>query len=78
MVEQHKHEWPTIERDMSDANRNGLDAAKAGARGWNKAKAMDWARANNKLNSANKPAQTLNAAMNSMASLTSRKHTLKG
>ena len=77
MIEQHKHEWPTIERDMSDANRNGLNAAKAGVRGWNEAKAKDWAHANNRLNRAHKPAQTLNVAMNSMASLPSRKHTLK-
>lgn len=77
MVKQHKHEWQSIERDMQDANRNGLDAAKAGAREWDEVKALEWARAKGKLTNIDKPAQSLSGAMNSMASLaTSRKHTL--
>ena len=41
--------WPTIERDISDASKNGLDAAKAGSRKWNGQIALNWARANNKI-----------------------------
>jgi hypothetical protein len=41
--------WPTIERDISDASKNGLDAAKAGRRKWNGQIALNWARANNKI-----------------------------
>jgi hypothetical protein len=41
--------WPTIERDISDASKNGLDAAKAGPRKWNWQIALNWARANNKI-----------------------------
>jgi len=50
MIAQHEHEWHTIKRDMADAKRNGLSAAaKEGARGWREADAMEWARANNRL-----------------------------
>ena len=79
MVEQHKHEWPSIERDMQDASRNGLDAAKAGEREWDEFEALEWARTKGKLTSIDKTAQSLSGAMNSMASLaTSRKHRLLG
>lgn len=69
MIEQHKHEWPTIRLDIKDAYRNGLNAAKAGERGWYEAKAMEWARTNGKLTSIDKPAHTLALAMNNMSSL---------
>jgi len=77
MVTQHKHQWPTIERDMNDASTNGLAAAKAGARGWYEPYALEWARANNKLTNNAKPANQLAQAMNSMGNLPGRKHTQK-
>lgn len=73
MIAQHKRKWPTIERDMSDAKRNGLHIAKAGSRGWWEAKALDWARANNKLLDADRPAAGLALAINSMANLPGKK-----
>ena len=72
MVEQHKHHWPTIERDMTDASSNELASAKAGARGWIESDALMWARANNKLTDTAKPAALLAHTMNS---LSGRKHT---
>ena len=76
MIGQHKHQWPSIERDMQDANRNGLNAAKAGARGWREAMSLEWARANGRLESNDAP-DALRGAINTMASLpTSRTHTL--
>jgi hypothetical protein len=78
MVAQHAHEWPTLERDMTDASTNGLAAAKAGARGWYEPDAMEWARANNKLANTSKSASSLTQAMNSMGNLPGRKHTLEG
>ncbi len=78
MITQHKQRWPTIESDMSDASTNGLHAAKAGARGWTETAALDWARANNKLLGAAKPADELAQAMHSMGSLPRKEHILKG
>ena len=53
MIEQHKHEWPTIARDIADAKRNGLSGvAKESARGWREAEAMEWARTKGKLKGA--------------------------
>lgn len=49
MIEQHKHEWPTIEQDIKDAKRNGLSMAKAGERDWKEHEAMEWARNKGKL-----------------------------
>lgn len=73
MLNQHRHEWPTIERDMADASKNGLSAAKAGARDWNEATALEWARANNKL----KNAQVANLD-GAMRNLPSRRHRMDG
>lgn len=79
MIAQHKHEWPTIEKDMKDAGRNGLHKAKGGAREWHEAKAMDWARAKGKLKSSDKPELSLTDVMNNMTRIEpSRKHILKG
>ena len=75
MIEQHKHDWPTIEVDIKGASDNGLDAAKAGPRGWWELEAMEWARSKGKLLSAVKPAAELAQTMNSMASLPGRKYT---
>ena len=74
MLGQHKPRWPTIERDMKDANENGLNSARAGFRGWIEADALEWARANNKLV---KPAGSLLHAVNSMANVPGRKHTME-
>ncbi len=79
LVAAHVHEWPTIESDISDAATNGLAAtAKAGARGWWEDAALIWARANGKLISAAKTADSLAQAMHNMGNLPSRKHTLRG
>ncbi len=75
MVEQHKHQWPTIERDMTDASKNRLASAKAGKRGWNEADALAWARANNKLVNTSNTVSSLTQGVNSMSSLPGRKHT---
>lgn len=79
MIDQHKHEWPTIEQDIKDAGRNGLNKAKADQREWKEAEAMEWARAKGKLISIDKPTDGLAGAMGKMASLpVSRKHTCEG
>lgn len=75
LIDAHKHEWSTIERDISDASSNGLDAAKAGPRSWNEAIAMEWAQARGKLK---KSSSELAVATHNMASLSSRTHKLKG
>lgn len=79
LIAAHVHEWPSIERDIADANTNGLAAAaKAGARGWKEEAALVWARANGKLISAAKPANSLAQAMHNLGTLPSRKHTMQG
>lgn len=49
MITNHKKNWPTIERDIKDASKNGLVAAKFSDRKWVEELALNWARANNKL-----------------------------
>ena len=79
LIAAHVHEWPSIERDIADANTNGLAAAaKAGARGWKEEAALVWARANGKLISAAKPANSLAQAMHNLGTLPHRKHTIQG
>ena len=79
LIAAHVHEWPTIERDIADANTNGLAAAaKASARGWFEDAALMWARANGKLISAAKPADSLAQAMHNLGALPSRRHTMLG
>ena len=79
LVAAHVHEWPTIERDISDAKANGLaTAAKAGTRGWREADALTWARAKGKLISAAKPADSLTQAMHNLGKLPSQKHMMQG
>ncbi len=75
LIAAHVHEWPTIERDIADATKNGLaTVAKAGERGWLEDAALNWARANGKLKSTAKPADSLAQAMHNLGSLPSRKH----
>lgn len=78
LIKAHKHEWPTIERDLQDASENGLSAAKAGRRDWNDAAALCWARAKGKLEGTATPAGELSSAFHRMSVLPSRKHTIKG
>lgn len=78
MIEQHKHEWPTIKRDIADAGRNGLSAAKAGVRGWHEQDALEWARANNKLENTSKSSYSLTQGVNTMTKLPGRIHRLEG
>lgn len=78
LIDAHEHEWPTIRGDIAGAASNGLKAAKAGSRGWYEGTAMEWARAKGKLTGKNETTSTLNGAMNRMATLPVRKHTLEG
>lgn len=76
LIAQHKHEWPTIERDLQDASTNGLSqAAKARARDWYEAEAVEWARSKNKLTQAGNKNDSLTSAMHT---LPGRKHIMKG
>ena len=77
LIQAHKHEWSTVERDLKDASKNGLSAAKAGLRNWNQAAALQWARAKGKLTTTAQPVNDLANAFHSMSNLPSRKHTLK-
>lgn len=68
LIAQHKHEWPTVERDIRDASVNGLSkAAKAGARDWYETEALDWARSKNKLIAPRNP-EPLNNLMRHLPS----------
>lgn len=74
LIEQHKHEWPTIAGDIAGAKRNGLSAAKAGARGWREVDAIEWARNNGKLQSTDKPGDLLASGMHKMSDLPARRY----
>lgn len=76
LISAHEQDWPTIARDIADASKNGLSAARAGAREWVEAKALQWARSKGKLIGANHPARNLEQSMNRMASLPGKKHAL--
>lgn len=42
--------WPTIDADLSDASRNGLNVARTGKHGmWDESKAIEWAKSKGKL-----------------------------
>ncbi|MDO8732708.1 MAG: hypothetical protein Q7L55_09095 [Actinomycetota bacterium] len=76
MIAQHKHEWPTIVGDMSNAVDNKLASAKAGKRRWKEADAIAWAKANNKLISNANPADSLPQIMHNMSTLPTTRHKL--
>lgn len=78
LIKEHQHEWPTIATNIAGANRNGLAAAKAGARGWLEDVAMEWARNNGKLKSKAQPSDTLTSAMHKMSDLPAQRHQLEG
>lgn len=49
LIEELQGEWPTIIKDLSDASRNGLKAAKAEGHGmWDVEKASEWAESRGK------------------------------
>lgn len=74
IIAQHEHEWPTVVQDIKDAARNGLSAAaKADAREWREADAMEWARTKGKLTSIEKPGKALAGANSIFNSQTSHK-----
>jgi len=75
LVKAHSHHWPTIVGDLKDANKNGLAAAKAGARDWTESLALLWARSKGKLTAEDASGTT--QAMHRMVSLPSRTHTQK-
>jgi len=54
LISSLKNAWPTIERDLADASKNGLSAAKAGSRKWDMARVVNWGRANNKIVDVNR------------------------
>lgn len=76
LIDTHEHHWPTIRDDLKNASSNGLEAAKAGLRGWYETRALEWARAKGKLNDADSPAGELAKAHKNMASLPTRRRTL--
>jgi len=51
LVSECQSDWPTIERDIQDASRNGLAAAAklTDGRGWDKDRALEWAKERGKL-----------------------------
>jgi hypothetical protein len=55
LIQAHKNDWPTIQRDLKDASKNGLAKAKAGDRDWYEDLALEWARSRGKLNAAPNP-----------------------
>ena len=73
MVGMYKSKWPSIENDIRAASENGLSAAKAGKRGWDEARALEWARSKGKLIEPSDSA----VPANSMFNLPGKKHTLQ-
>lgn len=55
LTRRHLSLWPTIQSDIKSASSNGLDFAKAGARGWNEDMAVAWAKAQGKYKDETKP-----------------------
>ncbi len=49
LVEKNCHKWPAIEADLSEASRNGLDAARVKHGHWNERIALEWADRNGKI-----------------------------
>lgn len=50
LVKENIHHWPTIEADLSEANRNKLkDAAWVRHGWWDESKALEWAKRNGKI-----------------------------
>lgn len=79
MVTQHQQKWPTIERDLKDAKRNGLSNAALGeVREWNEKNALEWARLHDKLLKPLADGDPLTTAMTAMSSLPVTRHTLQG
>jgi hypothetical protein len=53
LLEELASDWPTIEKDIREASRNGLDSAKGGKHGmWNAKLCRDWAESKGKLKKA--------------------------
>ncbi|MEJ1164751.1 hypothetical protein V9K97_13675 [Variovorax sp. CCNWLW186] len=78
LIKAHEHEWPSIRRDIQGASTNGLAEARAGARDWNEAVALDWARAKGKLESPAKAVNPLTLAINGMSNLPASQHKIQG
>jgi hypothetical protein len=49
LVAELRHEWPSIELDLSEASRNNLKAAAHSGDGWHVERARDWADRHGKL-----------------------------
>lgn len=50
LIKEYRNEWPSIEDDLSEASRNGLDSAKLPKHGmWDADKALAWAKSQGKL-----------------------------
>ena len=69
LVNHYGSSWPTLERDLKDANKNGLrEFAKVRNRDWDPEKAVEWAKARNKFNQLHHP----QSPHNTMANLPNR------
>jgi len=69
LVDHYGSSWPTLERDLKDANKNGLrEFAKVRNRDWDPEKAVEWAKARNKFNQLHHP----QSPHNTMANLPNR------
>ncbi len=77
LIDAHIHQWPAIKRDIKDAARNGLAAARAGSRGWREDAALTWARTKGRLTSVAKPADNLTQAMHNLSNLPNSKHRIQ-
>ena len=53
LIDELRHQWPTIEADLSEASRNGLSAASVGKGLWDRDKAEAWAKSRGKLKASN-------------------------
>lgn len=76
LINRHIQAWPTIEADLQNASRNGLNIAKGGNRGWIESRTLDWARSRGKVSSDMKEANPLDATMLRMARLPAKIHRL--
>lgn len=77
LIQAHEDKWPSIRRDIQGASKNGLANAKAGARDWNEAFALDWARAKGKLESLAKAVDPLTLAVNRIGNLPAIQHKIQ-
>ena len=70
LIARYSHIWPTVEADILSAAINGLSThARAVKRGWNEAKAVEWARSKGKINESENSSNQIASTMPSMTNL---------